>query len=66
MYGALNQNSENELPLIKTHCWLCGLNVEIRKGLPAYCSACLMENPKELEQYRKYLKGTPIADLFFE
>jgi len=66
MYGALNQNNEYELPLINTHSWLGGLGIEKRKGSPAYCSACLMENPNELEKYRKYLKGTPIADLFFE
>ena len=66
MYGAINSNEQYELKLIRTHCWLCGLSIEIRKGIPAYCSACLQDNPKELETYRKYLKGTNIAELLAE
>jgi hypothetical protein len=38
----------------------------IREGLPAYCPACLREYPALLEKYRRYLKGTQIADLFYE
>ena len=45
---------------------LCNFRIEIRKGLPSYCSSCLRDNPQQLAQYRKYLKGTPIAELFYE
>tara|TARA_X000000950_G_scaffold147462_1_gene182009 strand:+ start:248 stop:448 length:201 start_codon:yes stop_codon:yes gene_type:complete len=66
MYGAIDSNEQYELKLVETHCWLCGLSIEIRKGIPAYCSACLQEYPALLEKYRRYLKGTQIADLFYE
>jgi len=66
MYGSINFDDKYEIKLITTQCWLCGLTIEIRKGIPSYCSACLQENPKELSAYRKYLKGTQIADLFYE
>ena len=65
-YGSIHYNETYELKKIATSCWLCGLSITIRRGIPAYCSACLQEHPKELEKYRKYLKGTQIADLFYE
>ena len=49
MYGAIESNEQYELKLIETQCWLCGLSIEIRRGIPAYCSACLQDNPRELE-----------------
>lgn len=66
MYGSISYNDRYELKLISTNCNICGLSIEIREGRPANCSACLQENPKLLEQHRKYLKGTPIAELFYE
>ena len=66
MYGAIDSNDQYELKMIQTQSWLCGLSIEVRRGIPAYCSACLQDNPKELETYRKYLKGTNIAELFAE
>jgi len=61
MYGSINYDNKYELPIIETRCLLCNFKIEIRKGLPSYCSACLREKPQQLAQYRKYLKGTPIA-----
>ena len=66
MYGSKNYDNKYELKIIETRCILCNFRIEIRKGLPSHCSACLRENPQQLAQYRKYLKGTPIADLFYE
>ena len=61
MYGSIAYNEKYELKIIDTNCVSCGLSMEIRKGLPAYCPACLQEYPALLEHYRKYLKGTQIA-----
>ena len=66
MYGSINYDNKYELKIIETRWLLCNFRIEIRKGLPSYCSACLRENPQQLAQYRKYLKGTPIAELFYE
>ena len=66
MYGSIAYNEKYELKIIDTNCVSCGLSMEIRKGLPAYCPACLQEYPVLLAKYRKYLKGTQIADLFYE
>jgi len=46
MYGAIDSNDQYELKIIQTQCWLCGLSIEVRRGIPAYCSACLQDNPK--------------------
>ncbi len=66
MYGSIAYNEKYELKIIETNCVSCGLSMEIRKGLPAYCPACLREYPALLEKYRRYLKGTQIAELFYE
>ena len=66
MYGSISYNDRYEIKKVSAQCWLCGLTIEIRKGIPAYCSACLQENPIELAKYRKYLKGTQIAEVFYE
>ena len=66
MYGSIAYNEKYELKIIETNCVSCGLSMEIRKGRPAYCPACLREYPALLEKYRRYLKGTQIADLFYE
>ena len=66
MYGSINYDNKYELKVIETNCSSCGLSMELREGLPAYCPACLREYPVLLEKYRKYLKGTQIADLFYE
>ena len=66
MYGSIAYNEKYELKIIETNCVSCGLSMEIRKGLPAYCPTCLREYPALLEKYRRYLKGTQIADLFYE
>ena len=62
MYSSINYDNKYELPIIETRCLLYNFKIEIRKGLPSYCSACLRENPQQLAQYRKYLKGTPIVE----
>jgi len=56
MYGSIAYNEKYELKIIDTNCVSCGLSMEIRKGLPAYCPACLQEYPALLEHYRKYLQ----------
>ena len=66
MYGSIAYNGKYELKIIETNCVSWGLSMEIRKGLPAYCPTCLREYPALLEKYRRYLKGTQIADLFYE
>ena len=66
MYGSINYDNKYELKIIETGCSSSGLSMELREGLPAYCPACLREYPALLEHYRKYLKGTQIADLFYE
>ena len=66
MYGSISYNDKYELKVFDTNCISCGLSMEIRQGLPAYCPACLQEYPVLLAKYRKYLKGTQIADLFYE
>ena len=66
MYGSINYDNKYELKIIETGCSSCGLSMELREGLPTYCPACLLEYPALLEHYRKYLKGTQIADLFYE
>ena len=66
MYGSISYNHKYELKVFDTNCISCGLSMEIREGLPAYCPACLQEYPVLLAKYRKYLKGTHIAELFYE
>ena len=66
MYGSINYDNKYELKIIETGCSSCGLSMELREELPAYCPACLREYPELLKHYRKYLKGTQIADLFYE
>ena len=56
MYGAIDSNDQYELKMIQTQCWLCGLSIEVWRGIHAYCSACLQDNPKELETYKNILK----------
>ena len=66
MYGSIAYNDKYELKVFETKCISCNLSMEIREGLPAYCPACLREYPALLEKYRRYLKGTQIADFFYE
>ena len=66
MYGSIAYNDKYELKVFETKCISCNLSMEIREGLPAYCPACLREYPALLQKYRKYLKGTQIAELWFE
>ena len=66
MYGSISYNDKYELKVFDTNCISCGLSMEIREGLPAYCPACSQEYPVLLAKYRKYLKGTQIAELFYE
>lgn len=66
MYCSIQYDNKYEIPLVETRCILCNFRIEIRKGLPSYCSSCLKENPEHLAQYRKHLKGNPIAELFYE
>ena len=66
MYGSISYNDKYELKVFDTNCISCGLSIEFREGLPAYCPACLQEYPVLLAKYRKYLKGTQIAELFYE
>jgi len=56
MYGSINYDNKYELKIIKTGCSSCGLSMELREGLPAYCPACLREYPELLKHYRKYLE----------
>lgn len=45
MYGSINYDNKYELKVIETNCSSCGLSMELREGLPAYCPACLREYP---------------------
>ena len=52
MYGSINYDNKYELKVIETNCSSCGLSIELREGLPAYCPACF-RIPNGIRSYSK-------------